>query len=609
MCGIVGYIGERNAVDVLIHGLRKLEYRGYDSAGVAVIQNGDFQIRRTEGKLAKLEALLEKEPINGNIGIGHTRWATHGRPSETNAHPHRAGDIILVHNGIIENHNELKARLAVQGHNFKSETDTEIVAHLIEQHIFDGKTFEQAAMVALDEIEGAYALGVAMKNEPDKLIAAKRSSPLIVGYGEGENFIASDVPAVLNFTKKVDFLRDGEMAVVTRQEIRITDAKRRPVKREPVAITWDPVAAEKGGHKHFMHKEIFEQPQAFINTIQGRMSLERGETILEDFKISDEHLAKCPRITIVACGTAWHAGLVGKFLIEGLTRIPVEVDLGSEYRYRDPLVVAGELMIVISQSGETADTLAALKEAKSRGAKVLAVCNAQQSSIARESDEVIYTLAGPEIGVASTKAFITQVAVLYLFAIHLARVRCTLDANKRRKLLEEIIKVPTQLNDILRKEGEIRLMAKEYRNMKGYLFLGRGINYPIALEGALKLKEISYLHAEGYPAGEMKHGPIALVDEEMLTVALAPKNATYEKMLSNIEEIRAREGKILAVAEWGDELLKGKVDSLFSIPPAHALIQPLLLVVPLQLFAYHIADLKGTDVDQPRNLAKSVTVE
>jgi glucosamine--fructose-6-phosphate aminotransferase (isomerizing) len=609
MCGIVGYIGAQDSTGILIDGLRKLEYRGYDSAGVALVVGGQIRLRRSVGKLAALEASLAAEPLAGPLGIGHTRWATHGRPSENNAHPHVSGDVALVHNGIIENHLALREELAAKGHVFGSETDTEIVAHLIDEYGKGGMDFEQAVRAAVKRLEGAYALCVVKGDQPDRMIVARKSSPLIVGIGEGENFVASDVPAIIRHTKQVVFLQDLDVAVVAKDGVRFMDldgnALDRPVRR----VQWDPIAAEKGGHKHFMHKEIHEQPQAIINMLGGRVSLERGEVQFEDFGLSDEYLKALTRVRIVACGTAYHAGMVGKYLIEEACRLPVEVDLASEFRYRDPIVEPGDLLIVVSQSGETADTLAAVEAFRAAGGKVLGILNAIESSIARRSDAVIYTHAGPEIGVASTKAFVTQVTAMFLLAIHLARVRGTMDLKLRRRLLGEVVKLPVQVQEVLAKEGEIRLLAKEYRTLKGFLFLGRGPHYPIALEGALKLKEISYLHAEGYAAGEMKHGPIALIDEEMLAVVLCQKSRTYDKMLSNIEEVKARMGKLFAVAEWDDEVIRRKADHVFTVPAATEMLQPILAVVPLQLLAYHIADLKGNDVDQPRNLAKSVTVE
>ena len=609
MCGITGYIGHRDSTKVLLEGLRKLEYRGYDSAGIATIDGGEVKLRRSVGKLDRLAELLEKEPIDGTVGIGHTRWATHGRPTEINAHPHQAGDVLLVHNGIIENHRQLRNRLEELGHTIKSDTDTEIVAHLIEQYRKEAKDPLVAVQNAVSQIEGAYALCVAFENDPDTLIAAKSSSPLIIGYGEGEGFVASDIPAVLKYTNKVDFLNDGEMARITRDEISLFDKEGNPIDRPYKTVTWDPIAAEKGGHKHFMHKEIFEQPRALINSLEGRALMHEGDVYFDDFGLDESDIKGIHRIFILACGTAWHAGLLAKNFIERFAKIPTEVDLASEFRYRDPLVDEHCLTIAISQSGETADTLAALKLAKASGSKTVAICNAIESTIAREADEVIYTHAGPEIGVASTKAFVTQMAVAYLFALYLGKRRGVLDELMIHDHLAALTRVPLQMKKILEGEEHIRALAKSFRNSKGYLFLGRGLNFPIALEGALKLKEISYLHAEGYAAGEMKHGPIALVDEDMLTVGIAPFDSTYDKIYSNLEEIRAREGKLLAVCSHGDDRVSTACDECIFIPASDPIISPFLTVLPLQLLAYHIADFKGNDVDQPRNLAKSVTVE
>ena len=609
MCGITGYIGHRDSAKVLLEGLRKLEYRGYDSAGIATINGGTIQLRRSVGKLDNLADLLKNEPVDGTVGIGHTRWATHGRPSEINAHPHRAGDVVLVHNGIIENHRQLRNLLEEQGHTIKSDTDTEIVAHLIEQYRKEGKDPLAAVQSAVSQIEGAYAICVAFEKEPETLIAAKSSSPLIIGYGEGEGFIASDIPAVLKYTNKVDFLNDGEIARITREGISLFDKDGKPIVRPFKTITWDPIAAEKGGHKHFMHKEIFEQPSALINSLEGRVLMHEGDVFFEDFNLDEQEIKNIQRVFVIACGTAWHAGLLAKSFIERFANIPTEVDLASEFRYRNPLVDEHCITIVISQSGETADTLAAMRKAIASGSKSIAICNAIESTIAREADEVIYTHAGPEIGVASTKAFITQVAVAYLLALYLGRHKGVLDELMVHDRLAAITRVPLQMKKILEGEEHIRALAKSFRNMKGYLFLGRGLNFPIALEGALKLKEISYLHAEGYAAGEMKHGPIALVDENMLTVGIAPFDSTYDKIYSNLEEIRAREGKLLAICSDGDNQVSSVCDAYIPIPASDPAVTPFLTVLPLQLLAYHIADFKGNDVDQPRNLAKSVTVE
>ena len=609
MCGIIGYIGHRNATQVLLEGLRKLEYRGYDSAGVALMIDHRIVLRRSAGKLENLAKSLAEDPIEGQVGIGHTRWATHGRPSEQNAHPHRVGDVVLVHNGIIENHRVLRAELEGQGHEFQSETDTEIVAHLIQRYRSRGDAPLAAVQNAVKQIVGAYALCVAFESDPDVLVAAKFSSPLIVGFGDNESFIASDIPALLRYINKVDFLQDGEVAQVTREGIAIYNGGGKKIERSVSVINWDPIATEKGGHKHFMHKEIFEQPRALINAMEGRVLMHEGDVRFEEFTLDQAQAERISKIFVVACGTAWHAGLLAKAYIERFAKVPVEVDLASEFRYRNPLVDDASLVIAISQSGETADTLAALREATGKGARSLAICNTVESTIARESDDVIYTHAGPEIGVASTKAFVTQVAVAYLFALYLAMRKGVMDELTAHDHLAALSRVPLQMKKILESEKVIRDLARTFRNMEGYLFLGRGLNFPVALEGALKLKEISYLHAEGYAAGEMKHGPIALVDENMLIVGLAPKDNTYEKIVSNLEEIRAREGKLLTICSVGDDTMSQLSDYTLPIPESAPTITPFLTVLPLQLLSYHIAELKGNDVDQPRNLAKSVTVE
>ena len=608
MCGIVGYIGERQAPPIILDGLRKLEYRGYDSAGIATLEPA-IDIRRAQGKLANLEALMQQRPLLGTIGIGHTRWATHGRPSETNAHPHYAGDILVVHNGIIENHLALKKMLQEKGHNFRSETDTEIVAHLVEDYFNQSRDFESAVRHALAQVRGAYAVAVLCAGEPDKLIAAKLGSPLVIGQGQGEYFVASDIPALLAHTREVVFLEDGEMAVFTRQSMQVKDLAGNALQKEVRTITWSPAMAEKGGYRHFMLKEIFEQPRAIADTIAGRILEEEGEVFLEDFRLTPAELEGLERIYIVACGTSWHAALVGKFLIEKLARICVEVDIASEFRYRDPLVSEKTLTILISQSGETADTLAALREASSKGGRTLCICNVVESSIARESDDVIYTHAGPEIGVASTKAFTTQLVALFMLAHKLGCMRKTLTAAGARRLIEALLSLPRKVEEALELCDEAERIAREYCNAQDYLFLGRGNQYPIALEGALKLKEISYIHAEGYPAGEMKHGPIALIDEKMPVVVIAPQNETFEKVAGNMEEVRARGGKVIALGSGEAEGLAGRCDALFRVPELVDELMPVITSVPLQLLAYHTAVLKGTDVDQPRNLAKSVTVE
>ena len=609
MCGIVGYIGQQEASPIIIDGLRRLEYRGYDSAGICTLSGGEAQIRRAEGKLINLEKILHEQPAEGSRGIGHTRWATHGRPSEINAHPHRADNIIVVHNGIIENYLKLKERLKKAGHTFLSDTDTEIIAHLVENHYQQCGDFEKAVRLALQEAEGAYAVAILCNAEPDKLIAAKQGAPLVIGQGDGEYFVASDIPAMLSHTKEMIFLEDGDIAVFTPEKMWLTNLAGQPLSRETKTITWSPLMAEKGGYRHFMLKEIYEQPRAIADTIAGRLQSDEGDIYLEDIDLSQEQLADLDKIFIIACGTSWHAGLVGKFYIEKLTRIPVEIDIASEFRYRDPIITDKSLTILISQSGETADTLAALREAKEKGGKAVCVCNVVDSSIARESDGVIYTHAGPEIGVASTKAFTTQLVALYLFALKLGRVRGTVTADACRDHVEALLTLPRKLEDTLELNGQIEKIAREYMNARDFLYLGRGNQYPIALEGALKLKEISYIHAEGYPAGEMKHGPIALIDENLPVVVLVPRNATYDKVVSNLEEVCARGGKVIAIASGDESELRGKVATLIQVPETTDDLMPILTSIPMQLLAYHISVLKGTDVDQPRNLAKSVTVE
>jgi glucosamine--fructose-6-phosphate aminotransferase (isomerizing) len=609
MCGIVGYIGKQEATPIILEGLRKLEYRGYDSAGVCVINSGRAETRRSEGKLVNLDKLLATEPTSGDIGIGHTRWATHGRPSEINAHPHQAGSVIVVHNGIIENYLELKEKLRGLGRDFKSETDTEVISHIIDEKLKETDRFEQAVRLALQELRGAYAVCILCENEPETLIAAKQGSPMVVGLGDNEYFVASDIPAILSHTRDMVFMEDGEMVVFRDGTATFSTVAGKPLEKTPRHIDWSPLMAEKGGYKHFMLKEIFEQPRAIRDTIAGRPAEEEGTVHLEELKLTDAELTAIERIYIVACGTSWHAALVGKFLIEEHCRIPVEVDIASEFRYRKPIVNDKTLMVLISQSGETADTLAALREGKSRGAKNVAICNVVDSSIARESNGVIYTHAGPEIGVASTKAFVTQLVALYLFAIKLGRTIGTIDRETGRKMVASLLHVPTLLDKVLELNPQMEKIARAYMHARDFLYLGRGINYPIALEGALKLKEISYIHAEGYPAGEMKHGPIALIDEDMPVVILAPKNESYEKVVSNMEEVVARGGLVIAVCSEGDEDIRKKAKATIEIPLESEGLTPILLSVPLQLLAYHIAVLKGTDVDQPRNLAKSVTVE
>ena len=608
MCGIVGYFGNKDAVPILLDGLKRLEYRGYDSAGVAVIHNGKMERRRSIGKLINLDEQIKKEPISGTPGIGHTRWATHGRPSEENAHPHKSGPVVVVHNGIIENHLYLKEILKNEGYIFESETDTEVIAHLINKHLQDSD-FEAAVKKSLGELKGAYAIAVLCEKEPGKLIAAKNGCPLVVGLGEGENFIASDIPAILSYTRRMIFLEDGDLVIMDGKGLSLEDADGKPLSRTPKEITWSPTMAEKGGYRHFMLKEIFEQPTAITDTFRGRISEETGDVFLNEIGLSKDDISGIKRIVFTSCGTSWHASLVGKFMIEEFCRIPVEVDIASEFRYRDPIIDASTLIIAISQSGETADTLAAIREGKGKGAKILSICNVVDSSIARESHGVIYTHAGPEIGVASTKAFTCQLIALYLLTIYLGRRRGRIGESKAREMVSELVKLPRHIEDVLKLNNEIEGLAKKYMHSRDFLYLGRGINYPIALEGALKLKEISYIHAEGYPSGEMKHGPIALIDEDMPVVVLVPKGKNYEKVLSNLEEVKARGGRIIAVGTSGDKEMAVKAEKVIYIPETSEALTPVLLSVPLQLLAYHIAVHKGTDVDMPRNLAKSVTVE
>jgi len=615
MCGIVGYVGDQPLLPVLIEGLRKLEYRGYDSAGVAVVRHGELDIRRSAGKLSKLEDVIATRPITGEYGIGHTRWATHGRPTEENAHPHQdcKGRIVVVHNGIIENYLELKRALIAAGHRFVTETDTEVVAHLVEQE-WRGDGLAAAVRRALTQLRGLFALVLISADDPDTIVAARNGPPVVVGLGQGEFFVASDVPAILAHTRQVVFLDNRQMVIVTRTGAAFCDFDGVPVAREAQTINWDPVMAEKAGYKHFMLKEIHEQPWAVRETILGRASVESGKVFLDEMKLSPEALRDIDRIVILACGTSWHSALIGKFLIEDLARVPVEVDYGSEYRYRDPIVESRTLAIVITQSGETADTLAALREAKQEGARSIAICNVVGSMATRESDGTVYTHAGPEIGVASTKAFTAQLVALQLLAVHIAQVRGVLTDARAVQLLQGLEQLPRQIEEALNEDAAIEELAKKLHQRRDFLYLGRGINYPIALEGALKLKEISYIHAEGYPAGEMKHGPIALIDEDLPVVAIAPNDHVLEKMIGNIQEAKARGGQVIVVTSQShthafDEILDPARDVVLTVPDADPLLMPVLLTVPLQLLAYHIAVRRGCDVDQPRNLAKSVTVE
>jgi len=617
MCGIVGYIGSQSAVPIILDGLKRLEYRGYDSAGLAVLEsNNCLGVRRAQGKLRNLEEALKLSPVNGHYGIGHTRWATHGRPTEENAHPHRDchGDIVVVHNGIVENYLKLKQQLVEEGHIFITETDTEVIAHLVEKY-YDGN-LEAAVRDAVKQLTGVFALSVISRKDPNKIVAARSGPPVVVGLGDGEYFVASDVPAILGYTRDMFFLADGDMAILTLDGVQLTDFNGRPVKRQVSHILWDPIMAEKGGYKHFMLKEIFEQPRAVRDTTLGRVGQESGRIFLDEMDITPREFKEFRQVRIVACGTSWHAALAGKFMIEKLARIPVEVDYGSEFRYRDPLVGRDTLTIVISQSGETADTLAALREAKHKGSKTLAICNVVGSMITREAAGTLITHAGPEIGVASTKAFTGQLTALFLMGLYLAQVREKVSPETSLKLVNRLLHLPVQLEEILRRDAIYEDLSKTLFRASDFLYLGRGIHFPIALEGALKLKEISYIHAEGYPAGEMKHGPNALIDENLPTVVIATRDPNdegsrilYEKTLSNIQEVKAREGIVVAVACDGDEEVAKVADHVIWIGATDELLLPILEVVPLQLLAYHIAVRRGCDVDQPRNLAKSVTVE
>src|SRR3984957_10951511 len=627
MCGIVGYVGPKKVVPVIIEGLRRLEYRGYDSAGIAVgsPSRSTLEVRRAKGKLANLEEVLREQPIDGSFGIGHTRWATHGRPTEENAHPHRdcSGRIVVVHNGIVENYLSLKRELTAQGHKFVTETDTEVIAHLIEQVQKDAEAegkpivLEVAVRRAVKRLTGAFALGVLSAAEPDKIVAARFGPPGGIGVGEGESFVASHVPGILHHTRNIYFLADGDMAILTPAGVELTDFAGQPIHRAITRIQWDPVQAEKGGYKHFMLKEIWEQPRAITDTTLGRVSLDSGKVYLGEMKLTDDELAAAQSISIAACGTSWHAALTGKYMIERLARLPVDVDYASEYRYRDPIAGPNTLGLLITQSGETADTLAAQREMIALGSKTVAICNVVGAMVAREAHGAIYTHAGPEIGVASTKAFTSQLTALFLLALKLGQVRGHLDKTQSVKLIEELSRIPVKIEETLRGcSAQCEELAKEFSTARDFLYLGRGIHFPIALEGALKLKEISYIHAEGYPAGEMKHGPNALIDETLPVVVLATRDERdpasklrYEKTLSNIQEVTARSGRVIAIATEGDTTIGGLVEHVIAIPPAPELLVPLIEIVPLQLLAYYIAERRGCDVDQPRNLAKSVTVE
>jgi len=611
MCGIVGYVGDKQAAPILVAGLKRLEYRGYDSAGVALLDGGALTVVRATGKLKNLEGKVAQEAPKGVVGIGHTRWATHGRPSDDNAHPHTFEGVSVVHNGIIENHLALKAELKARGHAFKSETDSEVFAHLIREELKGGRDLPAAVKAATGKVKGTYALVVVTESDPARIVATREAQPMVLGFGQGENFVASDIPALLEHTRDVIFMEDGDLAVVMKERVELFDRSGAPAKRPVRRIDWTPGMAEKGGHKHFMHKEICEQPRAVADTLRGRVLRSEGTVHFDGWSMSDEQVKSMDRAWILACGTSFHSGLAGKWMIETLAKLPVEVELASEFRYRDPLVKQGQLAVAISQSGETLDTLAALREAKARGATTMTLCNVVGSAMTREADFTVLTNAGPEIGVASTKAFTTQLVGLYLLAIKLGRARGTLSVEQAQAHLKALAEVPAAIEHALKGEAHVKEVARKYMNATDFLFLGRGPMQSVALEGALKLKEISYIHAEGYAGGEMKHGPIALIDEKLPVVVAAPSepHVHYEKIIGNIEEVKARSGLVIAVVEEGDSQVKSLADDVIEIPKTSALVAPIVATVPLQLLAYHVADLRGTDVDQPRNLAKSVTVE
>lgn len=608
MCGIIGYIGKKDAISVVLDGLKRLEYRGYDSAGIAYLTDAGIEIRRCKGKVRDLFSLFVTDRPASHIAIGHTRWATHGKPSEENAHPHRSGGVAIVHNGIIENYVELKKALISEGYSFNSETDTEVICHLIHKYN-KSLPLEDAVRKALSELKGAYAIVVISEDEVKKIVGARKDSPLCIGIGKGEYFIASDVPAFFDYSKEVIFLEDGDVFVVAEDGFKVTDLAGRDVVRNITPISWSPSMAEKGGFKHFMLKEIHEQPRAIADTIRGRIDLERGYINVEEFGLDDDYLKQVRKIFVVACGTSYHAGLIGKYMIEEMARIPVEVDIASEFRYRNPIIAQNDLFIAITQSGETADTLAAQREAKRRGARVLSICNVIESTSAREADSVFYTHSGPEIGVASTKAFTSQIVSLFLFSIALSLSRKNISSSECMNRLNELLTIPDKIEGILKNERKIEDIARVFFKSKDFLYLGRGIYYPVALEGALKLKEISYIHAEGYPAGEMKHGPIALIDEDVPVVFLSPKGNLQDKIISNMEEVRSRGGRIISIVNELDERVSAISDYSIVIPESDHYLSTILFTVPLQLLAYHIGVMRGLDVDQPRNLAKSVTVE
>jgi glucosamine--fructose-6-phosphate aminotransferase (isomerizing) len=608
MCGIIGYIGKRNAVSVVLEGLKRLEYRGYDSAGVAFFSDKGIEVRRRTGKIKELASLIESESPVSHTTIGHTRWATHGRPSEENAHPHRSNGIVLVHNGIIENYLELRKKLSAEGYNFTSETDTEVICHLINAYAKD-RPLEDAVRLALKDVRGAYALAVMKEGEPDKIVGVRKDSPLVIGLGDGEFFVASDIPAFLSYSRDVIFLDDGEMAILTGDGVKITGLDGGPLQKEVKSVPWNPSMAEKGGYKHFMLKEIYEQPRAIADTLRGRFDAGSGTVNLEEFGVKEEDLKAVQKIFIVACGTSYHAAMIGKYIIERLARVQVEIDIASEFRYRRPVMGSGDLMIVITQSGETADTLAAQREAKKLGSRVLTICNVVGSTSTREADAVFYTHSGPEIGVASTKAFTTQVVGLYLLAVGIGQAKGAVTGEMSRDLLTDLLMLPGKIEEALVADENTKTVAKDFFKSMDFLYLGRGINYPVALEGALKLKEISYIHAEGYAAGEMKHGPIALIDEEMPVVILAPGGELHEKISSNVQEVKSRGGKIIAITNDADDDVCGMSDRCIFVPRTNQYLTAVVMAIPVQLLAYHIGVLRGCDVDQPRNLAKSVTVE
>jgi glucosamine--fructose-6-phosphate aminotransferase (isomerizing) len=613
MCGIVGYIGDKNATPIILGGLKKLEYRGYDSAGIAVIEDGCIELRRDVGKLTNLETLVKEEPLSGNIGIGHTRWATHGAPSAKNAHPHvgETGKVVIVHNGIVENYLELKEELEAEGAKFNSETDTETIVHLIERNLGSTGTLEEAVRQSLLRIKGAHGVVVISSLEPDKIIAARigNAGGVVIGYGEGENFIASDIPALMEYTRRMSFLESHQIAIVTKEDVYIKTLDGKEINPRVDTIAWDPVAAEKGNYRHFMQKEIHEQVRSLTDTLSGRVDFEKNQINLMTLNLTAEKARAIQKIVITACGTAYHAGLVGKTMIEEMSRIPVEVDIASEFRYRDPIIDEKTCVISISQSGETADTLAAMDEARKKGAMVLSIVNAIGSQAMRVADGYISMQVGPEIGVASTKAFTAPLVDLYMLAIYLGDLRGTLSEEKKFQYVHDLRIIPELAGECIRREESVKKVAEAIKDIRNILYLGRGINMPIAYEGALKLKEISYIHAEAYPAGEMKHGPIALIDKEMPVLAIMPKDQWYEKMLSQVEQAKARGGMLILVASDGDENAKNLGDHILWIPDAPWLLTPVFTSIPLQMLAYHIAAIRGLDVDQPRNLAKSVTVE